>query len=246
MPNHIKNRLTISGDTTEVLAQIAGENGVISFQKIVPMPEELLLDGEELNLVEWAKIAIGVINLATLRDEPKEHPAESVRKKDWGAAADALERASAIRKMNEGPFPKDFTPERFEEFMLYVRNLFKYGHCTWYGWSRENWGTKWDAYESEVDANGRVVFETAWSTPFPVIVALSKRFPDKKLILEWADEDTGNNAGSISIQNGEPEGGLFDNQSQAAYEMAFELRPSKRDDYEMVDGKYQYKETPNS
>jgi hypothetical protein len=42
----------------------------------------------------------------------------------------------------------------------------------WYEWRTENWGTKWDIYESHcdrIDANTlHLYFNTAWSPPIPV------------------------------------------------------------------------------
>jgi len=44
----------------------------------------------------------------------------------------------------------------------------------WYDWCVENWGTKWNSYDGNVTENG-IGFNTAWSPPVGVIVALSKR-----------------------------------------------------------------------
>ena len=54
-------------------------------------------------------------------------------------------------------------------------------------WRRENWGTKWNAYDvARRDYEGTcVTFQTAWSPPIPVIVALAKRFPTVSLHLEY-------------------------------------------------------------
>ena len=61
------------------------------------------------------------------------------------------------------------------------------GIPTWYDWQIENWGTKWNAYETErvsveqitprlVTATYR--FLTAWDAPRPVIAAIIKQNPD--------------------------------------------------------------------
>ena len=49
-----------------------------------------------------------------------------------------------------------------------------------YDWSKENWGTKWNAQNPTVDLCDGVVFiefETAWSPSKPITLALSKKFP---------------------------------------------------------------------
>ena len=47
----------------------------------------------------------------------------------------------------------------------------------WYDWRIDNWGTKWDIYESycnRMDANTLVLsFFTAWSPPFPIFDKLT-------------------------------------------------------------------------
>jgi hypothetical protein len=54
-----------------------------------------------------------------------------------------------------------------------------FGQFTWYAWNRENWGTKWNAYDTEVEEELRIIrFDTAWSPPYPIIVALSRHVPN--------------------------------------------------------------------
>ena len=61
------------------------------------------------------------------------------------------------------------------------------GIPTWREWQCENWGTKWNAYETE-DVVGEkwagnfmtatYRFQTAWDAPRPVIAAIIKQNPD--------------------------------------------------------------------
>jgi hypothetical protein len=74
----------------------------------------------------------------------------------------------------------------------------KYGTNNWYDWSVANWGTKWNAYYSNLDsANNTMEFDTAWSCPLPVLDALAKLCYEYGVSFEgkWADEDRGFNAG---------------------------------------------------
>lgn len=79
----------------------------------------------------------------------------------------------------------------------------KYGHADWYSWRLENWGTKWNAYEQEINDNGDIVFQTAWCTPLEVIEKLSVLFPDAVFTVQYADEDLGYNCGEYQFTNGE-------------------------------------------
>lgn len=65
----------------------------------------------------------------------------------------------------------------------------------WYEWRRENWGTKWEANDLEIDDNWEngyevIRFSTAWSPAEPVIDKLAKDFP--KLSFEWKFNEESN------------------------------------------------------
>lgn len=113
----------------------------------------------------------------------------------------------------------------------------------WYRWNIDHWGTKWSAYECQRPAINVFTFETAWSSVPVIVEAISKAFPKVTIKYSWADEDTGYNCGRAIYRNGlleeeKPEGGSIE-----AYDIAFELRPGYKDNYTLVDGKYQYTET---
>lgn len=80
------------------------------------------------------------------------------------------------------------------------------GVICWLGWSRENWGTKWNGYELELERNedgtAKLRFQTAWSHPMPVIEALSAKFPEAEIQVSYADEDLGYNLGKYEVLNG--------------------------------------------
>ena len=84
----------------------------------------------------------------------------------------------------------------------------KYGSDNWYDWCIQNWGTKWNASGTQdirLNFKGNrltIVFNTAWSTPAPVIEKLSEKFPDVKINVWFADEDYGSNVGRYGFTNG--------------------------------------------
>jgi hypothetical protein len=74
----------------------------------------------------------------------------------------------------------------------------------WYVWNREHWGTKWNAYSYEVrEGDCELKFETAWNHPWPVIEALSRRFPAETIHVRYADEDLGSNLGEYDMRDGQ-------------------------------------------
>ena len=51
----------------------------------------------------------------------------------------------------------------------------------WYNWRLQNWGTKWDCYEvdiddSELEYGFEVTFDTAWSPPEEICAAIKEQF----------------------------------------------------------------------
>ena len=64
----------------------------------------------------------------------------------------------------------------------------------WYSWRLANWGTKWDAYEVEIDDsemhNGfEVTFDTVWSPPEEICHAIKEQFDD--LCVSWFFDEPG-------------------------------------------------------
>lgn len=125
----------------------------------------------------------------------------------------------------------------------YQQNLEKYGHKTWYDWCVENWGTKWNSSECEKTGENIYDFTTAWSGVPELIELMSKECPEVKIIYKYSDEDTGCNCGIGEYQNGEIYFRELVNSSKEAYDMAFELRPDRKENYQLIGNEYQYVET---
>jgi hypothetical protein len=58
-----------------------------------------------------------------------------------------------------------------------------------YQWCCDNWGTKWDALDFREESvcfdEWSITFDTAWAPPKPVILALSKKFPEVRIELRY-------------------------------------------------------------
>lgn len=65
----------------------------------------------------------------------------------------------------------------YDEYAELVgRAFFETGHFDWYSWSCENWGTKWNSCNPEIDIQGkRIYWETAWSPSDKVVAAIHKK-----------------------------------------------------------------------
>ena len=84
------------------------------------------------------------------------------------------------------------TPDELYEIgRKYMQAYEQYGYLDWYDWSNANWGTKWNACDSDcsnVD-EGLVAFDTAWCMPKPVIEKIFADNPDSEIVFIWRDED---------------------------------------------------------
>lgn len=124
---------------------------------------------------------------------------------------DKQEERIAKGELSEGEkmfgVSRSITQEMHDDFIK------RFGYADWYGWQVNNWGTKWNASDVNWIDDDYVSFNTAWSTPFDLLVALSKKYPQATFEVEYADEDFGYNVGQYVLQNGEeidtniPEGG---------------------------------------
>lgn len=135
---------------------------------------------------------------------------------------------------------KEITDKQWDEFIKMLSCKRKYGYCSWYDWSIANWGTKWNSYNGKLVEPNIIRFQTAWSFPIPVMRELSKKYPNLTFDCTYADEDTGANAGKFVFVDGcetcrtPPDG------SREAYDIAFEVCPEERENYELVGDNYKY------
>lgn len=196
MPNHVMNRLVIDGDpesVRELLESVQNDEkglGTIDFNKIIPMPDSLNIEAGS-NTYKGLEAYTGFIQIYTLAGTREDADMEHIPK----------EAEEAFLRMR-----KDITPEQWELGKKAYGNQSKYGASTWYEWSVNNWGTKWNAYDSALrtpnDGRAELSFLTAWSPPHPIINRLSEQYPELSFSHEWADEDIGMNCGRREYSEG--------------------------------------------
>lgn len=117
----------------------------------------------------------------------------------------------------------------------------KYGHFTWYSWSIDKWGTKWDMYDKECQDNV-LTFLTAWNAPKQFYQALADTLDDETILyVEYADEDIGYNAGVFVISKESVVHTKYDADSKDAWELAIKLK-GLEDEVHLVNDKWEFKE----
>lgn len=74
----------------------------------------------------------------------------------------------------------------------YIDNKNKYGFETWYKWSLENWGTKWNAMETYINKDLKTIsFDTAWSVPVQIFEKIILENKGISFTLYYGDEGYG-------------------------------------------------------
>lgn len=182
MPNHVRNvvkfeQLDEGKTVSELLQEIHGEkeDQCISFNKIIPMPEELdIISGSRTLL---SRDIYRMKKGETLTDN--EYHSIHVWADD---KENKLTHEEAVQKLiDDGTADLETAKQSFE-------NEKKYGYKDWYYWRIANWGTKWDAYDQcKVDEN-TIAFNTAWSDPAPVMEKLAKDNTNMRIDHKYADE----------------------------------------------------------
>lgn len=80
----------------------------------------------------------------------------------------------------------------------------KFGYCDWYHWRINNWGTKWDAFNTSIERVGtnhvKIVFDTAWCIPMPWLEFIS--FKHHELLFEIIYILEMSKRGILTIQDG--------------------------------------------
>lgn len=213
MPNYVRNKITFSGNSEEILdmlKHIQNDDlgiGSIDFNKLIPMPESLNIEcgsrtTQGVKMVKDFIMKLTAGELVSIQNNEQ------------------LEKVLTEQTKN---VPDESRPS-WELGVKATLNKMKYGAATWYEWSIENWGTKWnscDFGESGVTfENNTIQFDTAWSAPHPILAKLAETNPNISFEHRWADEDLGNNCGKSQYENGQRTSMLVPSTHKTALEFA--------------------------
>ena len=198
MPNHITNVLKVSGSPEEVerfRVKVSSENPVI-----LEAIKKSVIEKRD----EYKGIVEGTIKSHYQIPYAQEQLDEYQKQIDEGTYTEVLidfegtvpmpEELKGSVSGSEQSKP-EWQKKRSEELIK------KYGFDDWYGWSINNWGTKWGAYgiegsENNVD-NIVYTFDTAWSCPSVWIETTSQMFPSLTFKDSFTDE--GGGAGILTV-----------------------------------------------
>ena len=219
MPNYVINKVTCD-NMDELKKLLLNKDENVDFNIIIPRPEELDIasgshsydiqssyfhtEEAERKLAKQRRIIGNVLeilydNTMTQEEFVKKVMADEKLIKKIKAFKGWYSRKS--KNIKYAMKKKELT-ETLENYIKGFFNIKRYGKRDWYEWSIENWGTKWNAGATVVDSDV-IEFQTAWSTPIPVFVELSKRLKDVAITVDYADKDIVSNCGTLEILNGE-------------------------------------------
>ena len=159
MPNYVRNIVKMKGIADLPLYNERPGEKYFDFQKLIPMPAELdVEDGSRTEqriiyfLTERCTIPVrdldqrksDLVRKLVSNDFAKMDWPEEVfnRTLNWMSGATDEERDNA-----------------YEGGRQYISNYETHGFTTWYGWCRHNWGTKWNACETQIIDSDTIVFD---------------------------------------------------------------------------------------
>lgn len=188
MPNHCCNVLEITGSDSDIssfLENCKTSSKEFSFEALLPIPGRLKesVSGSDSMGYE-AKYTDGWKDIA---------------KYPWVRPHLSEESQAAVVA-----FLEQARPQVMELADFYKGNIERYGCLSWYEWCLANWGTKWDAYEVEVNRDVglvRLEFLTAWSPPIAWVEFASDKYVDLTFEDRWIEE--GGMRGHFRCENGE-------------------------------------------
>ena len=199
MPNHIYNTIKFKKEDKEKFEKFIEEED-FDFNKLIPMPKEFEKMGGDRGekkeiLKEWEEFTKEVKITSLNVDEYIEKFRNEVRKnpEEYPESAKSVNLETTEREW-EGIFVPDF------QYQMYrIAGKVKYGFSSWYYWCIENWGTKWNAYETDFDEE-YLYFQTAWDTPLPIFEKIAELNPDTWFQVKYYDEATGRNCGIVEYK----------------------------------------------
>lgn len=201
MPNHTTNNLEFNGSPEEVkllmdsiASTITNKDGthtknLIDFERIIPMPKSLSISSGT-----YTDNGLAILLFREKGDD-------SLLRQMLNYAWVKIEGIGNIEDLIENLLSNKRASLSLGKQAL--ENLDNYGHKDWYSWSCEKWGTKWNSYESYKLSENEITFKTAWSPPIPVIIELSKQFPNVEIKLSFSSEQFGDGCGELALLAGQ-------------------------------------------
>ena len=194
MANQVTNKITLQGieqtKNDEAFAFLKGANGDIDFNKIIPMPTELIHVGAGTREDE-AWMCYLAKELGIYKDLDKRLAWPWVVEEGIKTREQLLDYYAKKYEKEEKTLPEEYKTE-FETIFEYGKYLFgiyqKYGYRNGIKWAIENWECRWNAFNISREGN-TIKFDTVNTYVINLMLTVSEKFPDVEFLYETCDEE---------------------------------------------------------
>lgn len=215
MPNHVTHHVQIDGPAEKISAFQSAHfrDDAFDFQTIIPMPESLDDFNPNLDIINRASAAAGLV----------ERPGGD----DTRGLVNTIAHSNTLRDISTPASEYDL-----KSIIRALQNKIETSHFYWYDWCIAHWGTKWGAYStSSVIVIGETHlafrFDTAWAFPSPIFKKLAADYPELTFTVHCYDE--GANFAGTGQFNGRNDFALCD-ATDEIYRKTFGREPCRDDD----------------
>lgn len=180
MPDYVSTRCTVTGSPLELerfkaTCFTGPDRRRFDFETVIPMPEVLRHtdDGSDTELGYEA-----ILEVPYPFDQDEAQNGEPTPAYRWGKFAE--QNFQSYADLRDWLAVHD--PDVLAAGRNCIRAITETGYPTWYPWTIDHWGTKWNAVSTALqqDSPRRVVFvvRTAWAHPVLVFRQLKAMFPE--------------------------------------------------------------------
>ena len=224
MPNYVKNRITLLERGKEIVEELKdvlskNDKGELSFDfnKLIPMPKSLDIESSS-SMDDYFKVYLNteIDNQKTFDKLIKLSLKNTffTKKEDYILTEEQINKICEKEKLSK--------EEILKLGKQVADNLLNYGSKDWYNWCIDNWGTKWNACDSEI-YDDTIEFDTAWDFAEPIAKALFKKYPNLNMKWEFSEEQISVYGGYMKQVNGKITLVEFEEDTKELYELAFDL-----------------------
>jgi hypothetical protein len=195
MPNHYTTKVTVLGPQADIDTFRAkhfnkdaeGTLG-LDFNTVIPMPE-VIKGTESSSTVDTGLLLLGrddILNSNRRGFGLDDRGVADMLNWPWVKEAGVTDVAGLKKLLLERK------PDCLEKAQRAIDAYEQTGFISWYDWSIENWGTKWNSYELHMVRSGSGTlcfsFQTAWAPPLPVLNRLRQMYPKLTFQVKGRDE----------------------------------------------------------
>lgn len=146
-------------------------NGKVDFNNIIPMPKELDI------LCQDIPKGFSIKQQREIKEKANAQYNDKISQEEFlQNTLKELKKDEEIKSIIEDKTQMFMDKNMVEEYIKGIFNEKRYGYKDWYEWSTKNWGTKWNAGETNINENKMLIaFDTAWTPPKPILEKIAKQ-----------------------------------------------------------------------